>query len=91
MMESVRRTTLLALLLLSPATGGAGQVEISAWVGPSLPFYSQSFRYQPPPVPPLPGFGVEQVGEFQFDASGGVSFGAGLAWFYGRLSGAGQA
>ena len=71
---------LLALLLLSPATGGAGQVEISGWVGPSLPFYSQSFQYSPPPVPPLPGFGVEQVGEFRFDASGGVSFGAGLAW-----------
>jgi hypothetical protein len=70
----------LALLALAPATGGAGQIEISGWVGPSLPFYSQSFRYQPPAVPPLPGFGVEQVGEFRFDASGGVSFGAGLAW-----------
>jgi hypothetical protein len=70
----------LALLALAPATGGAGSLEISGWVGPSLPFYSQSFRYQPPAVPPLPGFGVEQVGEFRFDASGGVSFGAGLAW-----------
>jgi hypothetical protein len=76
----MRTGTLLALMVLSPATGGAGQVEISAWAGPSLPFYSQSFRYQPPPVPPLPGFSVEQVGEFRFDASGGVSFGAGLAW-----------
>ena len=55
-------------------------MEISAWVGPSLPFYSQSFRYQPPPVPSLPGVSVEQVGEFRFDASGGVSFGAGVAW-----------
>ena len=72
--------TLLGLLVLAPAPGGAGQVEISGWAGPSLPFYSQSFRYQPPAVPPLPGFGVEQVGEFRFDASGGVSFGAGLAW-----------
>jgi hypothetical protein len=71
---------LLALLVLSPETGGAGPLEISGWVGPSLPFYSQSFRYQPPPVPPLPGFGVEQMGEFRFDASGGVSFGGGLAW-----------
>ena len=70
----------LALLVLTPATGEAGSLEISGWVGPSLPFYSQSFRYQPPAVPPLPGFGVEQVGEFRFDASGGVSFGAGLAW-----------
>lgn len=71
---------LLALLVLAPGTGGAGPLEISGWVGPSLPFYGQSFRYQPPPVPPLPGFSVEQVGEFRFDASGGVSFGAGLAW-----------
>ena len=70
----------LALLVLAPATGGAGSLEISGWVGPALPFYSQSFRYQPPAVPPLPGFGVEQVGEFRFDASGGLSFGAGLAW-----------
>jgi hypothetical protein len=70
----------LALLLLSPTRGGADEVEISAWVGPSLPFYSQSFLYQPPPVPSLPGVSVEQVGEFRFDASGGVSFGAGVAW-----------
>jgi hypothetical protein len=70
----------LALLLLSPGRGGADQVEVSGWVGPSLPFYSQSFRYQPPPVPSLPGVSVEQVGEFRFDASGGVSFGAGVAW-----------
>ena len=62
--------------------GWAGQLEISAWVGPSLPFYSQSFQYSPPPVPPLPGVGVEQVGEFRFDASGGVSFGAGAAWHF---------
>lgn len=78
-----RRTPIgawLALLVLVPATGGAGQLEVSGWVGPSLPFYSQGFRYQPPAVPPLPGFGVEQVGEFRFDASGGMSFGAGLAW-----------
>ena len=73
---------LLALLVLFPATGGAGQLEISGWVGPSLPFYSQSFQYSPPPVPPLPGVSVEQVGEFRFDASGGVSFGAGLAWHF---------
>jgi hypothetical protein len=73
---------LLALLAVAPATGGAGDLEISGWVGPSLPFYSQSFRYQPPAVPPLPGVGVEQVGEFRFDASGGVSFGAGVAWHF---------
>ena len=33
-------------------------------------------------MPPLPGVGVEQVGEFRFDASGGVSFGAGLTWHF---------
>jgi hypothetical protein len=73
---------LVALLVLLPATGGAGDLEISGWVGPSLPFYSQSFRYSPPPVPPLPGVSVEQVGEFTFDASGGASFGAGVAWHF---------
>jgi hypothetical protein len=79
------RAAALALALL-PATGGAGDLELSGGVGPSLPFYNQSFQYSPPAVPPLPGFGVEQVGEFRFDASGGVSFGAGLAWqFAGRL------
>jgi hypothetical protein len=65
---------------LPAAPGSAEDFELSGWVGPSLPFYSQSFQYQPPPVPPFPGFGVEQMGEFQFDASGGVSFGVGLAW-----------
>jgi hypothetical protein len=67
-------------LLLAPAPAAAGALELSGWVGPSLPFYSQNFQYQPPAVPPLPGFSVEQVGEFKFDAGGGVSFGAGLAW-----------
>lgn len=71
---------LLALLVLSAAAGQAGQLEISGWVGPSLPFYSQSFRYQPPAVPALPGVTVEQLGEFRFDASGGVSFGGSIAW-----------
>ncbi len=77
-----RLCALLALLFLTAQKGWAGQLEISAWVGPSLPFYSQSFQYSPPPVPPLPGVGLEQVGEFRFDASGGVSFGAGLAWHF---------
>ena len=71
---------LVVLLLFPPATGVAGEVELTGWIGPSLPFYSQSFTYRPPPVPPLPGFSVEQLGEFHFDASGGLSFGGGLAW-----------
>ena len=81
-MKTLAPATLLSLLILSPTAGRAGQFEISAWAGPSLPFYSQSFCYQPPPVPPLPGFGVEQAGEFKFDASGGVSFGGGIAWHF---------
>lgn len=81
-MEGMRALASAALLLLAPATTLAGQVEISAWVGPSLPFYSQSFRYEPRAVPPQPGFGVEQAGEFRFDASGGLSFGAGVAWHF---------
>jgi hypothetical protein len=64
----IQEGALLALLVLLPATGGAGDIELSGFVGPSLPFYSQSFQYSPPAVPPLPGFGVEQVGEFRFDA-----------------------
>jgi hypothetical protein len=74
------RTALLAPFVLAPVASKAGEVELSGWVGPSLPFYGQSFTYQPPAVPPLPGFGVEQVGEFRFDASGGVSFGGAAAW-----------
>jgi hypothetical protein len=74
------RGALIAVLALAPATAGAGSVELSAWAGSSLPFYSQSFRYSPPPVPPLPGVSVEQQGAFRFEASGGVSFGAALAW-----------
>jgi hypothetical protein len=79
--STAKNLTLAAvLILLLPAACGATDVEVSAWVGPSLPFYSQSFRYQPPPVPSLPGLSVDQLGEFRFDASGGVSFGAGIAW-----------
>jgi hypothetical protein len=71
---------LLAFIVLAPATGGADSFEVSGWAGPSLPFYSQSFSYQPPAVPPLPGVGVEQLGGFRFDASGGLSLGAAVAW-----------
>lgn len=70
----------LLLLALGSAPADSAGLELSAWLGPSLPFYSQSFSYQPPPLPPLPGFGVEQQGEFRFDASGGLCFGGGLAW-----------
>jgi hypothetical protein len=81
-LSTTRELTLAAALalVLVPTAGGADHVEIAGWVGPSLPFYSQTFRYQPPPVPSLPGVSVEQLGEFRFDASGGVSFGAGIAW-----------
>ena len=86
MRSMTRGRTLPAVLalamfaLLPTAPGSAEGFELSGWVGPSLPFYSQSFQYQPPPVPPLPGVSVEQLGEFRFDASGGVSFGAAVAW-----------
>jgi hypothetical protein len=81
---TTRRTlgALLFLLTLVPAKGRAGELELSGWVGRSLPFYSQSFSYSPPAVPPFPGFSVEQVGGFEFDAGGGVAFGGGLAWHF---------
>jgi len=82
----LRVGALLVLLVLLAPLSWAGEFELSAGVGPSLPFYNQSLHYSPPAVPQLPGLGVEQVAPFQFDASGGVSFGVGVAWqFAGSL------
>lgn len=69
---------LLAGLAGVPAAGG--ELELSAWVGRTLPFYSQDFSYEPPVVPSLPGVSVQQQGAFQFEAKGGLALGAGLAW-----------
>jgi hypothetical protein len=70
----------LALCLLGRAAFG-GDLELSASVGSTLPFYEQSFRYDPGPIPLPPGISIEQGGAFGLDATGGLAVGGGLTWY----------
>jgi hypothetical protein len=73
---------LLIAALAAPAVAGAGEFEVAGHLGYTFPFYSQTLSYDPGPVTvPIPGVTVEQNGEFQLKASGGLAF-AGGATFY---------
>lgn len=74
----------LALLAsLPPLAATAGGVELAGYVGPSLPFYEQSFRYDPGTVTiPVPGISLRQDGVFGLSAQGGLAVGGGLTWYF---------
>jgi hypothetical protein len=72
---------LIATLVLSPLAGAA-EFEVAGHVGYTFPFYSQTFTYDPGPVTvPIPGVTIEQNGEFQLKASGGLVFGGGATFY----------
>lgn len=61
---------------------GAGELEVAFYGGYTFPFYSQTFTYDPGPVSiPIPGVSVEQGGEFQLEASGGVALAGGVTFY----------
>jgi hypothetical protein len=65
-----------------PALATAGEVELAGYGGYALPFYSQTFPYDPGPIDiPIPGVTVEQGGEFTLDASGGPAFSGGFTFY----------
>ena len=73
----------IALLFSAGFLTAGDRFEVSAHVGPSFPFYAQSFQYDLGAVPGLPAaITVEQVRPFRLDAGGGVALGGSLAWFF---------
>lgn len=55
-------------------------VELTAHLGATVPFYQQSFQYNPGAlIPPLPGLTVQQTGAFRLDGRGGLAIGGGLS------------
>ena len=72
----------LAALLTVPALAGAAELELTGFLGYSFPFYSQTFPYDSGPINiPIPGLEIDQGGEFELKASGGLVLG-GAATFY---------
>jgi hypothetical protein len=77
-------TILLALAALStPSPASAGQFEVSGNLGITLPFWSQTFAYDPGPVTlPIPGVSIRQEGSFSLDAKGGTVYGFGGCYYF---------
>src|SRR5260370_39318661 len=67
---------------LLPLAASAGDIELAGYAGPAVPFYDQTFRYDPGTlVSPFRGVTIQQQGVFRLEAKGGLAFGGGLAWY----------
>jgi hypothetical protein len=76
------RSVLLLLVLATGLSGGratAGEVELALGAGRSLPFYSQSFAFDPGALLP-PDYPVRTSGGFDLELGGGLTFSGALAW-----------
>jgi hypothetical protein len=72
----------LVAALAGPAFAGAAELELAGYAGYTFPFYSQTFAYGPGPVSiPIPGVEIEQAGEFDLKASGGLLLAGGMTFF----------
>lgn len=74
-------SSLLAVALALTAHARAGEWEAAALIGPSFPFYEQTFEYDPGPLAaPFPGATVEQRDIFRLDGRGGLDVAAVVAY-----------
>src|SRR5512145_334136 len=73
----------LALFASLPAAASDSErFEIAGWGGWTVPFWSQTFVYDPGPVSiPVPGLSVDQQGEFTLKAKGGLAVGGGFSFY----------
>lgn len=76
---SLPRTVAIVGLLAAAASARAGSFELAGRIGPSLPFYHQSFALRSPGLDSS-ALGLEPLSDLRLDASGGLSFGGGIAW-----------
>ena len=73
---------MLVAVLAAPVLAGAAELELAGYAGYTFPFYSQTFGYDSGPVDiPIPGVAIEQSGEFQLEASGGLLFAGGMTLY----------
>ena len=71
--------TALALLLSATAVQ-AGEWEAALHVGPTFPFYEQTFEFDPGAVTGPGGVTIDEEGVFRLEGRGGISLGASLAF-----------
>ncbi len=82
----------LAVLLLALTSGiltapaSAGDFEVAVQVGRALPFYSQSFAFDPGDLLP-PDYPVRTSGGFGLELNGGLTVSGGLTWRFSRSFG----
>jgi hypothetical protein len=77
-----RRLKILLLALaagLVAAPASAGDFEVAVQVGRALPFYSQSFAFDPGDLLP-PDYPVQTSGGFDLELSGGLTVSGALTW-----------
>jgi hypothetical protein len=82
----VARRLLLALIaaLAAPSAGAEGW-EVALTAGRVIPFYDQTFEYDPGALAsPIPGATIEQRGVFRLDATGGLALNLSIARDLGR-------
>ena len=78
----IRRLVLVAAVMsigLSALPSQAADFELSLQAGAALPFYSQSFGFDPNDVLP-PDIPVTATGGFDLEASGGLSLAGTFVW-----------
>jgi len=66
-----------------PAALAAGEVEVVVRAGQVVPFYSQSFHFDPGPFlsSTFRGIVVEPIQDLRLEGRGGLALGGGLTWF----------
>lgn len=66
-----------------PAAAAAGEVEAAVRAGQVVPFYSQSFHFDPGRFlgSTFPGIAVVPVQDLRLEGRGGLALGGGLTWF----------
>jgi len=66
-----------------PAAVAAGEVEVAVRAGQVVPFYSQSFHFDPGPFlsSTFRGIVVEPIQDLRLEGRGGLALGGGLTWF----------
>jgi opacity protein-like surface antigen len=66
-----------------PALAAAGELEATVRAGQVVPFYRQSFRFDPGPFlrSTFPSIVVTPVRDLRLEGRGGLALGGGLTWF----------
>jgi hypothetical protein len=81
-----RAVALLALLASVCAPASGGEVELAVLAGRSLPFYEQSFDFDPRELVP-PNLPVSTSGGFDLELGGGLTFSGAVTWRFSSVLG----